>query len=668
MSLNIKTTLNAVVAPEVPQILGNLHIKTTVDTTVVNAVTKLYRKINNSTTAVEVVWEPQLDNQTNEATEPNPPICGICEESTLRYYPIIPNTLNSRWDCSTWQKTGKVMNQVAYVIDGTIVPNFNNPSGTGTYANATITHPTTINEGHDFQPPPLNHILMDYATYGVADRITIIDNNAYAQRPVDVDGLLTTPSGCPFATFLSEKYRFKCNAYPTTITDPNFVCNLRPKPPIISDIVMCTCVGTELSPLCNTTTPPGGPETTGEACISNEEILEGTNALNYNIIIDTTCIFTSDMGVPFQCNEYCYGNPFQHTAVLASPSQSNIRYHCRDTGYVPNVLIGELTKLDEFNQPNVNIDTVRADMFAAAYHIGEFLILADDGCDPTRCLQLGDPTGNPLRCNGSGWGARIFLPFYVNVPTDVVGVNSISLCGKLIKFSENAPLLELGDNDLDQYSNHPALTQMYHLLRGDIRGSCIVMGNAFDVNKDAVHEVNPNKLIWGAVGYPQMIGGVPTHTHQVVVEFGSPGAEGDDGCTECWFSSVPPPGGGIGGIGGGDRTMSLKRFRLYPITDNDGTRYTTPLQNQLTFSRYSSNLGSNTGDTSNKGIANLDIIHKPIRSNGVIGDLIGQVCTDIFTNSSVSTNAEISCGNILLTLQQPKITQPVNIDCSCTAV
>jgi hypothetical protein len=196
------------------------------------------------------------------------------------------------------------------------------------------------------------------------------------------------------------------------------------------------------------------------------------------------------------------------------------------------------------------------------------------------------------------------------------------------------------------------------------------MGNAYEYNLDTdLFEIKPDKLIWGAVGYPSYINNKPTHTHQLVMEYIHYPEESD--CNICFNRE------GNGGLVGGQvgTSVNIRKFRLYPITNSTGTDYIEPLKDTINNSRI---LGAGTGGDVNKGIKDLNIIKRIINATGELGltdgelTLGGTVYTDEFnppSGEAIKSNATISCANILNTIQQPKIdrrgTTPSTYDCNC---
>jgi hypothetical protein len=200
---------------------------------------------------------------------------------------------------------------------------------------------------------------------------------------------------------------------------------------------------------------------------------------------------------------------------------------------------------------------------------------------------------------------------------------------------------------------------MSHLINGYIRASCIVLGNEYSFITDTY---NPNKLVWGAVGYPyyDIDTGLPSHSHQVVLQLGSP--ENGDDCNECWFST-PLITGGVDAVQQGP-SINLNRFVLYPITNAAGTKYISPFEDMLTsnLQTYSS-VGSTDGINSLRIFNNIFDETQPVEFK----TLNGQIYVDTFKGSAVTTTAPVPCGNILATIQQPPIIHPegINTDCQC---
>lgn len=651
MSLDVKLD-TATTTSGIPQERGKLKIKLSESTDpilILKDVKQVYRKINATGSETELVWQISTppDTSTSITTQdtPEPPYqCGVCSLNQLRYWPILPtSTSNERWDCVIWSDTGRL---VDLIETGVLFrdPDVPAPATAEYYADAKI---VDTNSSSFFLPPPPNHVLMDYATYGLSDRIVIVDNTGYAQSPSDVPALLGANPA--FGGFLTAKYRIKCDLFSTFIE--GLVCNLNPLPPLTRDVPLCACSGE----LCNETTEPiekfGG-------CKTLEEVIDNPYI---NKIIDSGCVNTLPSGSdiysvecePDSCN-VCHGYPALFSEL-----------HHRQVGYLPNVLLGDAANIDELSE-----DIVRTQMFEAAYKFTELAIINDDGCDTLDC-PLAELVGIPPRCPGSNWNARIFLPFYVNVPVNHTVTNAeepqVSLYGKRIKFSKKGdaepPPHPLYLNNATRhaiYKNYPPLTQMSHLINGYIRASCIVLGN--EVKFDTGY--NQNKLIWGAVGYPHYdVNSKPSHSHQVVLELSNPDT-GDD-CDECWFS-VPTIPEGVDAVQQGP-SINLNRFVLYPITNSGGTRYITPFQDMIT-----SNLQtySPVGDTG--GINSLKIINNIFDETQQFDfkTLVGKPYADTFKGSDVTTTAPVPCGNILATIQQPPIVHPTenNTDCECIII
>ena len=671
MSLDVKLD-TATTKGSIPQEQGKLKIKLSESTDpnlILKDVKQVYRKINATGSETELVWQISTPPDTSITTQdtPNPPQCGVCSFDQLRYWPILPtSTSNERWDCVIWSDTGR---SVDLIPTGVVFrdPDVPAPANPEYYADAAVIAP---NSSSFFLPPPPNHVLMDYTTYGLSDRIAIVDNIGYVQKPGEVLGLLGATEHAAFRGFLDAKYRIRCDLFASSgSTIQDLVCNLDPRPPLISEVPLCACIG---GANCNETTVPT-PILLGQTCSTLEGIIDPDNAYA-NKIIDSGCVNTTPTNSgtysvecnPDSCN-VCHGYPALITNTLGDSNLNGTPMHHRQVGYLPNVLLGDSANIKIYGE-----EAVRTAMFDAAYKFTDLAIINDDGCNIDDC-PLSTPEGNPERCPGSAWYARIFLPFYVNVPvshTDPTATEpAVSLYGKRIKFSKQGDIeppphpLYLNYATLSAiYKNYPPLAQMSHLINGYIRASCIVLGNEWDF----ITGYNQNKLIWGAVGYPHYDlnkDSKPTHSHQVVLELGSL-TTGQ--CNECWFTSIVPPYTGTEEVQQGP-SIDLNRFVLYPITNAAGTSYTPKFEDMLTknLQSYSSIVGG-TG-----GINSLNIINNifPITiTDGIFKVLQGSVYTDTFNGSDVTTTAPVPCGNILATIQQPPIVHPQGEDTDCACI
>lgn len=665
MSLDVKLD-TATTTGSIPQEQGKLKVKlseSTDPTLTLKDVKQVFRKINATGSETELVWEISTPPDTSITTQDNPPInqCGVCRRNQLRYWPILPTSgSNARWDCVIWSDTGRLVDLIA---TGVLFrdPDVPAPATAEYYADAAI---VATNSSSFFLPPPPNHLLMDYATYALSDRIVVVDNTGYAQLASDIPELL--PANPAFAGFLDAKYRIKCMNFEGSgsIAISALVCNLEPQPPLISEVPLCACSG---GGLCNETTEV--IEKVGSICRTLEEIIDDSYA---NKIIDSGCINTTPSGSDIysvecetpSCN-VCHGYPALFTNTLGDNNLSGTQMHHRQVGYLPNVLLGnyaDLSGIEEY--------IIREAIFDSAYKFTDLAIINDDGCNVEDC-PLAEHEGNPPRCPGSAWNARIFLPFYVNVPTnhtDLMAGDTVSLYGKRIRFSKQGdttpPPHPLYLNNATRYAiyrNYPPLTQMSHLINGYIRASCIVLGNEYSFITDTY---NPNKLVWGVVGYPHydINTGLPSHSHQVVLQLGSP--ENGDDCNECWFSTPLIPEGGVEAIQQGP-SINLNRFVLYPITNSGGTRYIREFNEMITsnLQTYSSTVGGI------EGINSLRIFNNIFDETQQFDfkTLNGEIYVDTFKGSAVTTTAPVPCGNILATIQQPPIIHPdgINTDCQC---
>ena len=666
MSLDVKLD-TATTTGSIPQERGKLKIKLSESTDpiiILKDVKQVYRKINATGSETELVWQISTppDTSTSITTQdtPNPPQCGVCSLDQLRYWPILPtSTSNARWDCVIWSDTGRSVDLIA---TGILFRDPDVATTTEYYADAAI---VATNSSSFFLPPPPNHVLMDYVTYGISDRIMIVDNLGYAQSPSVSPALLGATNHPAFDGFLNAKYRIRCDLFKNAFTTEGLVCNIDPRPPLISDKPLCACSGE----LCNETTKPTPLPLFG-TCSTLEEII---NDSYENKIIDSGCVNTTPSNSdiysvecePNSCN-VCHGYPALFTNTIGDANLIGTQMHHRQVGYLPNVLLGDAANIDELTE-----ESVRTQMFDAAYKFTDLAIINDDGCNIDDC-PLSTPEGNPARCPNSAWNARIFLPFYVNVPVNHTDPDAmeeqVSLYGKRIKFSKQGdadppphPLYLNNTTRHAIYKNYPPLTQMSHLINGYIRASCIVLGNEFNFSTLGY---NQNKLIWGAVGYPHydVNSGLPTHSHQVVLELGTSSA---DSCDECWFST-PLQSGVITAVQQGP-SINLNRFVLYPITNSAGTKYIAPFEDMIT-----SNLQTYSSVGGTGGINSLEIINNIFDETKLqeFKTLVGKPYTDIFNGSSVTTTAPVPCGNILATIQQPPIVHPkeANTNCECIII
>jgi hypothetical protein len=660
----------------IPEQLGKLKVKTGATTS--EDVKQLYAKTSSGN--AELVWDTTTTTTTNQSTQPpagpcdNQPTCPNIQESV--FYPLIPGT-STRWDCNLWKQCG---NAVGLELNTTISSNaaLIDPIDGVQYAKVyNFVGSTPL-------PPPPGYILMDYVSYTVADRVAIyinnnIDNSAanfYSQTASDLNSETlfpdrTTAFNIGHGNLSNVVYSLACKCENSTCTSNSFGLGLGLPLCLVdapSTIPICSCNSTTCGSSCDcigtTIASTGGGS--GQECRTLDEV---SNEFT-NFIVDTTCMATTE-----GCKTVCYGIPAQSTAGDVSPSGG---YACRFVGKVPNIVTGS----DTFDGDFGSVFSIPLNVYTSAFRLNNFAIVSDVGCRfPGDC-----PSATTPPCP-SAWKAKVFLPFYVNLPDakypSGTGLGSGSLTDSTSVLNLKGKYIEiLIDNvDLtlvDTYNNYPILKTVQNLLLGNIRSCSAILSFPYDFNTS---NTSTDTTFWSITEWPRQINAsTPSHTHQVVVEFTNPTA---DTCGLC--------------INGNDIESPKSAFiRFYPITDNAGVLYpnfanfgkalyanpsitTFPSNvNDVAYSirqQYHPSLGQfsngelfhNNATLFTQGTTGTSAGNPQF---GIYRERVTSSTTSIVWNSqeNVITNPNIQITPILNKIQQLPITLSQSTDCQCTPI
>jgi hypothetical protein len=441
----------------IPETLGNIKVKTSSVDNTIQDVKKLYAK---TATGTELVWDSTATPITTQTSTQTTEICGECLVNTQVYYPEITG-LGKRWDYCTWKNTG--------TFGSSWVENITN-------TNYYTTRSQDINKLNFLAPPP-NHILHDYVTFSIEDRIILFVN-----RPViEVDG----------------RYFYG----PRGGNPPCFdLCNNNALSCISSETTIVTNCQTSFS-------------------LNN---FRQNPAFNYHVILDTECIGTSIS----PCDTYCYG---------VADSSLGKPYKCKSLGlstlypvYVDgteeNLCTGELTPrfagpISGGSEPYYKLSYDEEENHFLT--IKDFVAIIKDDCG---VFGLSD------------WKVRVFLPFYIRIPqlkNEYIEIkpSANAVIENLLSSSPTPQNLQLITKNSSNYTI--VIDEVYRLLSGQIKASSLVYFK--DTENQTVVEY------WGAVGFPKYsLNQNPLftdtelyHTHVVVLEIDK--AETGFGESSCSF-------------------------------------------------------------------------------------------------------------------------------------
>jgi hypothetical protein len=535
--------------------LGLIKVKDTTGQT--QNVTSLY--VNDGSVTPQLIWQPTTVSQTtNESTQPpvgpcdNQPVCPDLTYESLLHYPLIPNT-TERWDCAKWKLTG---NAVDLVLNTTISNNIalNDPdsAGTGQYARVyNFNGPTPL-------PPPPGYVVLDFLSFSVADRIAVyINKNIEAPASVLYSLTNSDPSAIQVlfpnrtAVFNSSHGNLSNTSLIYSLAGCDCssgtclwegggnggmpLCDLDPA----GAFPICSCEGAACGDGCDCYgVVPSSSEGQPPTCKTLDEM----DTFYTNFIVDTSCIATTE-----GCKTVCYGRPAPAVNGDATPSGE---YVCRYVGKVPNIVTGSNTSGSDFGIQASN-------MYNAAYTLRDFAITNNAGCRPEDCPSELPPCP-------SAWKTKIFLPFYVNLP-DVKypsgsGLSSGALTDASSSLNLKGKYVEIIKEKLDNinsttfYDGHPILKTIQNLLNGKIRSCSAILSFPWDFSSE---QTSSNITFWALTEYPRQISaGLPSHTHQLVIEFTNPNRNQCGLCINTAF--------------GVNASTKIAHIRFYPITDTAG--------------------------------------------------------------------------------------------------
>ena len=497
-------------------------------------------------------------------------MCGTCASQNKVWYPLVgsssvvpPN--EKRIDCTEWSKCGNVYETTPY----TAVDSFlDDPDNAGQkYAKIFSFDPSNQN----MQAPPLGYILMDSATYGIRDRIAIYINNQHIEtvstfrstsQAANQDEYLFPPLiNSNVNTNLNNvrQFSFSCNGL---TNGSNFGFCTNPSYPQNEAVCACQIRCTDpTEPPCVESYGAVTPSVTGGTepadCLSISEVSTP------RILIDTGCHATTE-----GCPTVCYGVPKK--PLQTDNSDYILPYHCRDVGKVPINFISS-TYFPEFGPLDNNFPFSG---YQAGFKFTDFSVINEAGCDVTQC-----PEDNPCPCR-SAWKIRIFLPFYLNIPSVRYGSNGnpfdsqTDIRGKYVVITKNDLDLRIAASYPTAYNSHPLLKNLYDLLKGFIRSSGLTFAIPYDI---ITSSMSNNIMLWSMREIPRQINNsTPSHTHQVVLEL----TTSTDRCALC-----VNPNGDAG------RLYDISAIRLYPITDENGIIRDNPLRLMTDLDGHNGGIG-----------------------------------------------------------------------------
>lgn len=575
-------------------------------------------------------------------------ICGVCAAGTPVYYPIIPFSGRSH-TCEVWKQTCNIFDlQLDELRTNQLI---DTPDASQKYGKVYnfITTPT---------PPPPGFIVADYSTFTIKDRVAVYINNKFQKTAFRFNGLTDQDPNILFPVTQSKDFNnlhgvgndTTIYSYSCDISGSNGVaaiCNTVQYP---VEGKICACYGT-----CVEGAGYVRPEVTGDntPCQQLSDIAAYTP-----LLIDTGCRGTSVDG----CDTSCYGTP---AITFSTDPVEILNYSCRTVSPVPtNIISYAGVGVDSIESSG--LESLGIDLYDSGYSFGDFSIINESGCSyPEDC-----PDDPEAPCS-SAWRMRIFLPFYVNVPSIRYGSNGLagstntnfSLMGRYIKFTKQD--LDLTSSGTNQYSNIPLLQTAVDLVTNKIKSSGISFTFPYDF---AEGSVSSSYVYWLAREIPKQISSnVPSHTHQVVVEITGSTSK----CTVCY--------NGNGSVGG--TSYDISNIGLYPITDTlgaispniinflnetlDGDGSGIQDVQGIRYFRHGTSVGAlyknNTTVFNQNNLASL---------NDVCGDFINQT-TGQFVVNTFGTPQETSGITLLKTLnilQQPTVATDVSVNCVCTQV
>lgn len=561
----------------IPEVNGLGLIKVKTASGVENA-TALH--INDGTPNPKLIWEPYTATQP-EPTQPVGPCDNnpVCLNGSFVHYPLSPATGTPRWDCAVWASTAQTvgMSPPVQIQD----PDWNSGDPIeGRWCANVYSFTSGIT-----RPPPPTYIVAEYTTYTIADNFTFFIKNNYVSSAASLNqqnfplfpaDQITTASnppkfdekhGASSATYYYLNKSCMDGFFNTSCPCDPTACN-PPLPPPIDPVStpLCDCAGGA----CFET----GIQITqqGTECLSAAEYITNSDVFP---LLSIGCIATSYCNAQYSTGYgcaygSCYGKPTQPSQSDSSPSAG---YEHRLVSKMPQNLYNYTDGSTEFRTiPN---------FYNALPTFNELALLSDNGCDPQQCgsTTLGcGPNGcdNPSGRCPSAYLTKIFLPFYVNVPSvfDAATGQTIDLRGKYVEFTKTNLQIDGGGfgggggAPSNVYDNFPLLKQMRHIIEGKKRACGVVLGIEHDSTDGTLpikSSIDPNtgntltNLNYAAFEFPKIntaAGGLSTQTHQLVLEIRNGSA---NFCSSCINTGEKSSG-----------SENISYLRLYPITNTAG--------------------------------------------------------------------------------------------------
>lgn len=546
----------------IPEINGFGLIKTKTPSGIQD-VAALY--VNDGTAFPKLIWQPySTPNPTNEPTEPTGPCNNnpACPAGTYVHYPLTPTTNTPRWDCNVWKTTAQTVNMGAPISiqDPDWIPG--DPIEKKYCARV-----YSFNSGA-LKPPPPTYITVEYQTYTIADNFILYIKNNYVGSAADF-ATQSTPIFPTDRTSIGNtppSFQEKHGALSGTYYYANNTCNLSSLP-CPCDPSQCNNPSVPISPTgteicgCNSSTCfiTGVMVTQlGTPCTGALEYITNSNVFPLNTIgclATDYCNSTYASIIGCQTGS-CHGIPADAVPGDQSPS----------TGYSHRMVTKMPQYLYNFYPSEATTYNVRQ-FYDSLPTFNELALLSLNGCDGAQCSQPSPNGCGPDGCAATGicpsaYLTKIFLPFYVNVPTafNAETNQTINLRGKyveLLKTDLKVDNTGMGGNvPITQYDNFPLLKQLRHLIEGKKRACGIALGVPMTPSYEIETLANITKLYFAAIEFPKIQSSLTTQTHQVVLEIRNGSANDCGACIN------------TGGRASG--TENISYLRLYPITDTSG--------------------------------------------------------------------------------------------------